>query len=144
VTGKGVCTPCHTADDKGDKGSAAAETMRTQFEHLRAGIERSQALIARVRNAGIEVSDQELALREASTKLTLARTEMHAFDPALVGPIIADGTKIVAAVDVAGQKGVGELEFRRRGLGWSLAAIVLVVVGLALKVRQIEIERRRT
>jgi predicted CXXCH cytochrome family protein len=144
VTGKGVCTPCHTADDKGDKGSAAAETMRTQFEHLRAGIERSQALIARVRNAGIEVSDQELALREASTKLTLARTEMHGFEPALVTPIIADGTKIVAAVDAAGQKGVGELEFRRRGLGWSLAAIVLVVVGLALKVRQIEIERRRT
>ena len=47
------------------------------LEQLKAGIEQSGALIARVRNAGIEVSDEELALREAATKLTLARTEMH-------------------------------------------------------------------
>jgi predicted CXXCH cytochrome family protein len=144
VTGKGICQPCHTAEDKGDKGAAAAETMRTQFEQLKTGMERSHELIARVKNAGIEVSDQELALREAGTKLTLAHTEMHAFEPALVAPIIADGTKIVAAVDVAGQKGVRELEFRRRGLAWSLAAIVLVVVGLALKVRQIDRRRQKS
>ena len=144
VTGKGICQPCHTAEDKGDKGAAAAETMRTEFEQLKAAIDTSHALIARVKNAGIEVSDQELALREAATKLTLAHTEMHAFEPTLVAPIIADGTKIAAAVDVAGQKGVSELEFRRRGLAWSLAAIVLVVVGLALKVRQIDQRRQKS
>jgi predicted CXXCH cytochrome family protein len=138
VTGKGICTPCHTAEDKGDKGAAAAETMRTQFEQLEAGITQSHALIARLQNAGIEVSEQELALREAVTKLTLARTEMHAFEPALVAPIIADGTKIVSDVSVAGQKGEGELRFRRTGLAISLVAIVLLVVALGLKVRQIE------
>src|SRR5580765_3636219 len=84
VTGKGICAPCHTAEDKGDKGAAAAETMRTQFEQLKTSIEQSQALLRRVRNAGIEVSDEELALREAATKLTLARTEMHAFEPDLL------------------------------------------------------------
>ena len=81
--------------------------MRGQIEQLKAGIERSRALIARVKNAGIEVSDEELALREAATKLTLARTEMHAFDAAAVAPIIADGMTIVADVDAAGQQGVG-------------------------------------
>jgi len=138
VTGKGICAPCHTAEDKGDKGAAAAETMRTQFEQLKTSIEQSQALLRRVRNAGIEVSDEELALREAATKLTLARTEMHAFEPALLTPIIADGTKIVATVDAAGQKGVSELTFRRRGLAVSLGAILLLVVALGLKVRQID------
>ena len=138
VTGKGICAPCHTAGDKTDKGAVAAETMRTEFEQLKAGIERSQALLARVKNAGIEVSDQELALREAVTKLTLARTEMHGFQPALVAPIIADGTKIVTTVDAAGQKGVTELRFRRRGLAISLGAILLLVVALGLKVRQID------
>jgi predicted CXXCH cytochrome family protein len=138
VTGKGICAPCHTAEDKGDKGAAAAETMRTQFEQLKAGIDRSQALLSRVRNAGIEVSDEELALREAATKLTLARTEMHAFEPTLITPIIADGTKIVTAVDAVGQKGVAELTFRRRGLAVSLGAILLLVVALGLKVRQID------
>jgi len=84
------------------------------------------------------VSDQELALREASTKLTLARTEMHGFDPAQVAPIIAEGTKIVASVDAAGQKGAAELQFRRRGLAISLGAILLFVIALGLKLRQIE------
>jgi hypothetical protein len=91
-----------------------------------------------IKNAGIEVSDEELALREARTKLTLARTEMHATNPALVDPVIADGLKIVAGVDQAGQKGVAELRFRRRGLAFGLGAIVILVVGLGLKVRQLD------
>jgi predicted CXXCH cytochrome family protein len=138
VTGKGICGSCHTAGDTSDKGTAAAETMRTEFEQLKAGIDRSHALIDRVKNAGIEVSDQELALREAATKLTVARTEMHGFQPAAVAPIIADGTKILTAVDAAGQKGVVELRFRRRGLAISLGAILLLVVALTLKIRQID------
>jgi predicted CXXCH cytochrome family protein len=138
TSGGGICVPCHSAEDKTDKGTIAAETMRGGIERLKAGIDRSQALIARIGNAGIEVSDQQLALREARTKLTLARTETHAFDPASVAPILADGTRVVEAVDRAGQNGVAELRYRRRGLFTSLAAILLVVVALALKVRQID------
>jgi predicted CXXCH cytochrome family protein len=138
VTGTGICAACHTAGDKSDKGTAAAETMHAGFARLETGIEQSRALIDRVKNAGIEVSDQELALREAATTLTLARTEMHAFDPALVAPIIANGSKVVDDVNAAGQKGVAELRFRRRGLAISLGAILLLVVGLGLKVRQID------
>jgi poly-gamma-glutamate capsule biosynthesis protein CapA/YwtB (metallophosphatase superfamily) len=99
-------------------------------------------LIARLRNAGIEVSDQELALREAATKLTLARTEMHSFEPTRFVPITADGVKIVATVDQAGQNGIAELNYRRRGLAVSLGAILLVVIALGLKVR--EIDRRHS
>jgi predicted CXXCH cytochrome family protein len=142
VTGKGICTPCHTVEDKGDKGAAAAETMRTQIEQLKTGVEQSSALIASVRNAGIEVSNEELALREARTKLTLARTEMHAFEPTQVTPVIAEGMTIIKAVDEAGQRGVAELRFRRLGLALSLGAILLVVVGLAWKVKQIDSRER--
>jgi predicted CXXCH cytochrome family protein len=134
----GVCASCHTAGDKNDKGSLAAEAMRAEIDRLKNGLDRSNALIARIKNAGIEVSDQELSLREGSTKLTLARTEMHAFQPAPVATIIADGMKITEAADRAGQAGLGELAYRRRGLAASLAAILLVVVALALKVRQID------
>jgi predicted CXXCH cytochrome family protein len=138
ATGAGVCASCHTAADPGDKGAAAAATMRGQFQQLETGIKQSHARIARVQNAGIEASDQELALREAASTLTLARTEMHAFDPSLVAPVIAQGMKILEGVDTAGQKGVAELRFRRRGLAISLGAILLLVVALALKVRQID------
>ena len=135
-TGHAVCATCHSGAD--DKGAIAADAMHGQFAGLEAGIQSSGALIGRVKNAGIEVSDQELALREAATKLTLARTEMHGFDPSLVAPIIADGAKIVAGVDAAGEKGTGELRFRRRGLFVSLGAVLLFVVALGLKIRQIE------
>ena len=142
TTGKGICAPCHSADDKGDKGRIAAEAMRSDIERLKTGVEASSALIARVKNAGIEVSDDELALREARTKLTLARTEMHGFDAAAVTPVIAEGLTIVKDVDERGQRGVAELRFRRSGLAASLAAILLVVLGLAWKVKQIDRRRK--
>jgi predicted CXXCH cytochrome family protein len=134
--GPAICATCHSGAD--DKGATAADAMHRQFEQLEAGTRNAKALLDGLQNAGIEVSDQELALREAVTKLTLARTEMHAFDPAAVAPIIADGTRIVAAVDAAGQKGIAELRFRRRGLAISLGAILLLVVALGLKVRSLD------
>ena len=111
ATGHGVCATCHNADDKADKGAAAAVAMRGDIERLKTGIERTGALIGQLKNAGIEVSDQQLALREAGTKLTLARTEMHAFAPPQVAPVVADGDTIIAAVDKAGQNGVVELRY---------------------------------
>jgi predicted CXXCH cytochrome family protein len=134
----GVCQPCHNGDDKSDHGAAAAAAMRADIERLKSGLEGSGGLIARVKNAGIEVSGEQLALREAGTKLTLARTEMHGFVPATVAPIIADGLKVVDAVDRAGQSGVAELRFRRRGLAFSLGTILIFVIALGLKVRQID------
>ena len=138
TSGKGVCQPCHTAEEKGDQGNAAAEMMRIGMQDLKSRIDQSAALLVRVKNAGIEVSDQQLALRDAASKLTLARTEMHGFEPAKVAPILADGMKIVATVDQAGQNGVTELRYRRRGLALSLAAILVFVVALGLKVRQLD------
>jgi predicted CXXCH cytochrome family protein len=138
ANGHGVCVPCHSSDDKGDKGAAAAVKMRGDIEGLKSGLEAARAGIAHVKNSGIEVSDDELALREAATKLTLARTEVHTFDPPRVTAVIADASAIVAGVDRSSQRGVAELQYRRRGLALSLGAILLLVVGLALKVRQID------
>jgi predicted CXXCH cytochrome family protein len=143
ATGHGICAPCHSPQDKADKGAAAAAAMRGQIDGLKSGIERSNVLLATLKNSGIEVGDDELALHEANSKLTQARTEMHAFDPPLVGVVIAEGTQIVKGVDESEQRGVGELQFRRRGLAWSLGAILLLVVGLVLKVRQIDKRRER-
>jgi predicted CXXCH cytochrome family protein len=138
ASGHGVCVSCHDGSDKTDKGAAAALAMRTDIERLKTGLDRTGGLIQRVKNAGIEVSDQQLALREAGTKLTLARTEMHAFVPAQLSPIVAEGLTLVTAADRAGQNGVRELQFRRRGLFVSLGAILIVVVALGLKIREID------
>ena len=130
-----VCSSCHAASDKAGQDAAA---MRAGIEGLKARLNTSAALVARVRNAGMEVSDQELALAEARTRLTLARTEMHASNVSLLEPVLAEGEKLVDGIDAAGERALTELRFRRRGLAVSLIAILLVVVGLAMKVRQID------
>jgi hypothetical protein len=85
----------------------------------------------------MEVSDQELALLDARTKLVLARTEMHAFDPAALDAVVNDGTKILAGVSQGGNRAIGEMVYRRRGLFVSLAVILLFVVALGFKIRSL-------
>jgi predicted CXXCH cytochrome family protein len=130
-----LCGTCHA---EGDNGYLAARRMRSEIERLKQAIDGSGALVARVENAGIELSDQELALREARNHLTLARTEVHTFDPTAVVKVLREGLDISGKVDQAGQAALGELRFRRTGLAISLFAILIVVVALALKIRQID------
>src|SRR5262249_29246029 len=99
------------------------------------------SLILRARNAGMEVGDEELALNEARSKLVLARTEIHAFDPPALDSVVGDGARILTGVNQAGQHALTELRFRRRGLFASLAVILLMVMALVMKIR--ELDRRR-
>jgi Doubled CXXCH motif (Paired_CXXCH_1) len=139
-TGSGtVCANCHT--DKDDPGFGAAAKMRSSLDTFKQGIDRSTALIQRARNAGMEVGDEELALNEARSKLVLARTEIHAFNPASLESVVTDGTKILAGVDQAGTNTLAELAFRRRGLFTSLAVILLVVMALVFKIRDLDRQR---
>jgi predicted CXXCH cytochrome family protein len=131
-----VCATCHSGAD--DKGAIAATAMRSGLDRLTDALKKSTDVIDRVGNAGIEVSAEELKLADARNHLTLARTEMHAFNPAVVEPVIQSGLTIIGDVDNAGQRAGNELSFRRRGLALSLAAILFFVAALWLKIRQIE------
>ncbi len=131
-----VCATCHEGpDDNGVKGAAA---MRRAIERLKTALDGSNAAVSRLGNAGMEVGSQELSLAEARTHLTLARTELHTFDPPKVDAIIEGGLKLVADVDSAGDAAAAELAYRRRGLALSLGAILLFVGALALKIRRLE------
>ncbi len=86
----------------------------------------------------MEMSDQELTLNEVRNHLTLARMEVHTFDPPTVTGVVSEGLALLARVDEAGQAALAELRFRRTGLAVSLALILLFVVALGLKVRQLD------
>jgi len=131
-----LCGTCHSGAD--DKGFAAAVSMRSDIDKLVNAADRSAATVSALANAGMEMSAQELAIGTARSRLTLARTEMHTFAAAHVTPIAAEGLAILASVDKAGESASAELRFRRRGLAVSLGAILLVVLALALKIRQLD------
>jgi predicted CXXCH cytochrome family protein len=130
-----LCGACHSA---GDNGYKAAGAMRGQIERLKAAIAHSETLVSSIENRGMELGDALLALREATNHLTLARAEVHTFDPQAVDAVLSQGLTIVDQVDRAGQAALDELAFRRTGLAVSLAAIILVVVALALKIRSLD------
>jgi predicted CXXCH cytochrome family protein len=132
-----LCSTCHS---EGDEGHKAATAMRGGIERLKAAIAHSQEQVDSVENSGIDMADQALLLREAGNHLTLARTEMHAFDPKLVDTVLTEGIGLTAKVDAASQAARSEVSYRRTGLGISLAFIVLVVIALQLKIRTLETE----
>lgn len=131
-----VCAACHA--DADDPGFAGAAAMRAEIERLKESVADVSGLIERARTSGMEVTDQELALGEARNRLVLARTEVHAFDPATLAPVLAEGHTILADVERAGQEALEELRFRRTGLAVSMFAILIVVVALALKIRELD------
>ena len=130
-----VCANCHS---EGDNGHVAATRMRAEIEKLKTAIVRSQALIATAENAGMEMGEQSLTLREAGNHLTMARTEMHAFDPKTVDTVLQAGLGLTTKVDAEGQAALAEVSYRKTGLAMSLGAILLVVVALALKIRSLK------
>jgi len=135
-TAKGtLCETCH--NDKDDPGFTAANAMHSSLDRINQGITGSTASIDGLRNAGMEVGDQELALTDAKTKLVLARTELHAFDPKTLDGVVADGMKVLDGVDKAAARGQADLTFRRRGLFAALAVILLFVLALGLKIREL-------
>jgi predicted CXXCH cytochrome family protein len=129
-----LCVTCHS---EGDNGHAAAAAMRAGIEKLKAAIGKSEALVATAENAGMDMGDQTLALREAGNQLTLARTELHAFDPKPVDAVLQAGLALTTKIDADGEAALDEVSYRKTGLAISLAAILLVVVGLQLKVRSL-------
>lgn len=129
-----VCSMCHEKDP----GADAATAMRAGIDSLRSTIDRVEQRVARLQEAGMELSAQELSLREARTKLTLSRTEVHTFDPKLVGTIVEAGLGLTTAVDQAADSASRELQFRRRGLVVSMVVLLLMVGALVLKIREID------
>ena len=131
-----LCATCHSGAD--DKGVIAAVSMRGDIERLKTALERSSSTVSALGTAGMEMSAQQIAIGTARTRLTLARTELHAFDAARVTPVVQEGLTTLAGVDTAASTAAAELRFRRRGLALSLLAILLVVVALGFKIRQLE------
>jgi predicted CXXCH cytochrome family protein len=129
-----LCVNCHS---DGDNGFLAAGAMRGGIEKLKAAIAHSEGVVAAAENAGMDMGNQSLALREARNHLTLARTEMHAFNPKPVETVLQEGLGLTTKIDSEGQAALSEVSYRRTGLAVSLGAILLVVVALRLKIRSL-------
>ncbi|GIW39483.1 MAG: hypothetical protein KatS3mg076_0060 [Candidatus Binatia bacterium] len=133
-----VCAACHSAEDAGGK---AALAMREAIDTLARRYDEARVLLERATRAGMPTGPVKFRLTEAHTALVKARAAVHAFDVSKVRAEVDPGLEIADEVRTQAQELLAELQFRRKGLAVSLVVILAVLVGLVLKIR--EIERRR-
>lgn len=130
-----VCTNCHA---EGDAGFIAAAAMRKQLETLDDAIQRSDRILDQAARSGMEVSEPELEQSQARDALTRARVTIHSFSLEQVKGDIQKGLDVAEKTYQAGVAALKERDFRRFGLALSVVAILLVLIGLRLYIREIE------
>jgi predicted CXXCH cytochrome family protein len=130
-----VCLQCHS---EGEDALAVAATIRERIEELKASEAQARELVERAGRAGMEVSDAEVALIDASQSLVEARNLVHSFATGPVEDKVKEGLAITKKAEAMGAAALEELDFRRIGLAISLVFILVMVLGLYLKIRQIE------
>ena len=130
-----VCMRCHTPGDACDQARAG---LQRALSELDGAIKSADQVLGVAESSGMEVSEARLGQDQARDSLTKARVTIHSFRTDLVDQDIQAGMKIAAKNLQAGKKAMVERNYRRIGLGFSLVAIALVLVGLRLKIKQIE------
>ena len=130
-----VCMQCHTPGDACDQARAG---LLTDLGRLDQAIKRTDQVLAVAESSGMEVSEARLAQSQARDSLTKARVTIHSFRKDLLDQDIQAGLDIAAKNLQAGQKAMAERNHRRVGLGMSLIAIGLMLVGLRLYIRKTE------
>ncbi len=130
-----VCSRCHV---EGEGGGIVAAAMRVRVDSLRAAHGVADSLLQRAERAGMEVSQARFDLSGAQTALVQAQAAVHAFSLDSVAQHADEGLQIAAAAAERGHEALGELRFRRIGLTVSTGLILLLIIGVILKIRQIE------
>jgi hypothetical protein len=138
VGDKAICGNCHTPQDTGGKTAVA---MRESIDGLRTNYEAAHAVLSKAENAGMEVSQPLFDLNGAKTALVKARAAIHGFNLDGVNAEVKPGLEITEKARALGLKALDELQFRRKGLAISVLIILALVVGLILKIRQMERKR---
>lgn len=132
---QGVCSRCH---HPGEPGATAFVEMHALLDSLKQAREDGAAVLARAQNLGMEVSQPLYELEDVATAITKARTAIHTMRVDAVREEVAAGLEITSRATDRGREALTEHRFRRVGLAFSVALIALLVLGLALKIREME------
>jgi len=112
--------------------------MLSDLTSLDETIKSANTVLGIAESSGMEVSQAHLEQDQARDELTKARVAIHSFQTELVEQDIQAGLKIAAKAQAEGKEALVERNRRRMGLGLSLGAVFIVLVGLCLYIRQIE------
>jgi predicted CXXCH cytochrome family protein len=134
-----TCVKCH---NQGEAGFDAARIMRQDIEELSSNLQDARALLDRAAKAGMEVSRPKFDLTAAQSTLVDARVVIHAFSPDELTKVTKLGVDVAMKAHRSGQQALEDLQFRRKGLAVSLILILIAIMSIYFKLRQIESRTR--
>jgi quinol-cytochrome oxidoreductase complex cytochrome b subunit len=134
VQGDGVCSACHSGSDVEPK----IQKMQLSILNLRLQMDRASEVLGRAERAGMEVSQPKFDLSQVNAELVKSRVSVHSFNPDKMAEVSTPAMTMVAGVKKAGNAALEDLAFRRRGLGYALIGIGIMIVALVLKIRELE------
>jgi hypothetical protein len=148
VSGKSVsdrvtrCTDCHAAQPQAAPspvGLTVAEDHLHRMQELTGATARAERMLLSARRGGVEVREALLALDRAVDAQIELEVLVHDFSDttAAFAAKQVEGLENARAALAGAQKGMQELQDRRRGLALSLGFVVLVLIGLGLRIRQV-------
>jgi hypothetical protein len=112
--------------------------MRALIDTFRGESERAGAILLQAEHAGMEVSQAQFDLKGATDALVKARAAVHAFTLEAVKREVEAGVAVSTKAYARGVRALEELQFRRKGLAVSVVIILALIVGLVLKIRQVD------
>lgn len=130
-----VCGSCHAA---GDAGAQAAQVLWQALTSTVARMERVHQRVEQAERRGMLMDEATVKLEEAHQALVLARNEVHTANPQRVTAKTDEAQTVLAKAEKDAEAAEAELRFRHNGLKVSLVVILLAVVALGLKIREIE------
>jgi predicted CXXCH cytochrome family protein len=132
---EGVCFACH---EEGDTLGAAFERIYVVLDSLGVAADAGRRRLEEAENLGMEVSQALFELEEVSTVQTRARSAVHTFHVEPVREEVQNGLDIAAGAVERGTAAMREYRIRRIGLGMFAGVVLLLIVGLTLKIRELE------
>jgi hypothetical protein len=130
-----VCENCHLA---GDRYGSEFRVMAQLLDSLKTQFSQSRELLLQAENAGMEVSQAQFELEDVNNALTMARSSVHSFHVEPVKANVDAGLKLTQGGVERGRAALREHTVRRVGLGFSATIILVLIIGLVLKIRQLE------
>jgi predicted CXXCH cytochrome family protein len=131
-----VCRRCHQPGSAGYKG---AVEMRQAIDRLKTVINGTETMLTKASEMGMEVSDEQYTVREeVRPELIKVRTQTHLGNPEIVVKAADAAIKTAQKTEASAKSTLQEAWDRRRNLLFPLGLIILVMVLLYLKLRQLE------
>jgi hypothetical protein len=112
--------------------------MARALDSLALATEHSRRTLEEAEDLGMEVSQALFALQDVNNVQTRARSAIHTFHAGPVLEEVTAGLEIARRAEDRGLEALAEHRFRRVGLGMFSGIVMLLIVGLLSKIRELE------